>query len=718
MLGQVLNGNIVLGFDSENSSFQVVGNNIDVLLRLQQPGPNQDPLPSGATIMVDASISDKAFDSSTVQTAISYEFNIIDLDPPVISNLIPAPNAVNITENTNICLTITDPNGVGVDLSSVNIKVNNIFAVKNGEEQPSYAAVYRGVVGNGFYFVINPIANLPSAQATTVYIAAADQRGTSVTQTYSFLVRDFTAPQLVDIYPQDGTSHILPSTNLAFVIDEDIDGYGVDFTSLEIKVDGQLVNQRLTDALLNPVGSSPILDGYVETVLFDGYGSFDFPSIYNTDDQLLFRGYEINIRPIGTHKYDILINPKVNFEYNSFVALQLKVSDLGGTFNVASSLFQIAAQDDIVTTAYPDTGTYKNFLDGYGTQNATSFLYNTGVELSTNAPNTRTFYTLDGSVPLVDKHGNARGNTRYYDKPILLQREGLHVLNFFSIDQAGNQESMKQEVYMIAPLPPDARPVVRIPLVADITFPTRILPVETTALFKEGLVVQVLDNIRPPVVTKILSVNATSSPPFIIVEDPVERLSSNFTTDSLGNIVLKSSGGRNARVTLIEQPIDPSSPVEFDTTATAENFYIGSDASGQNQADSVIEQLRILNVASSDEEILADFALLNKGARFTNQENPATLAATFTALEKKRSNLPDNTLVLLDFDGSIQNKPRQGVLKNNTTSIRDKVLAGNTIVFTIYVKRNTFVDKELLRQVLRNFTPIDLQVKVNFIEID
>lgn len=656
------------------------------------------------------------------QTTLSYAFRIIDIEPPVISNRIPAPNSTNINEETNIALAITDPNGDGVQLSTVNIKINNIYAVRDGEVQSSYATLVTGspiATGNGYYFIVDPINSLPSAQPTTVHVEAQDVRGTSVTETYSFLVRDFRAPQLDSFYPPNNTTHILPATNIIFTVDEDQDGYGVDFGTLSISINGQLINKKIIDGYESTLDGIGIVDGYnVQIVPFDGYGTFSFPPISNSLDEPLFRGFDVDIRPIAKNKYDIIINPYIDFDFESFIALQVQVADFGGQTNSASCLFQIAAQDQIVTTAYPDTGTYKNFLDGYGIQNSTSFLYNSGIELHTNLPNTRTFFTLDGSTPSIDRYGNTRGSTRFYSQPILLQRDGLHVLNFFSVDEAGNAEPMKQEIYMIAPLPAEVSPVTSIPIVADIVFATRIIPVESTSLFKENIIVKVLDDIRPPIVTKILSVNPTSSPPFIIVEDPVERLSSNFTTDVNGNLILKPSAGRNARVVLIQQPIDPLSPVDFDSTAVAENFYIGSDVNGLNQADSVLEQLRILNIASSDEEILADFTLLNKGARFVNQDSDVALSSTFSALEKKRSNLPNNTLVLLDFDGSIQTKPRQGTLKNNTTSIRDKVLASNTIVFTIYIQKNTFVDKELLKQVLRNFTPVDLQVKVNFIEID
>lgn len=714
VIAQMLSGVPQFGFDPSNTTLQLEGTDLDVYLRLLSTTPGQDPFPSGATITVAVNISD---DNNT--TPLTFSFSIIDLMPPVISNLVPAPGSININENTNIAIAISDPNGDGVDLNTVNIKVNNISAVANGVPQLNFAATNIITGSNVYYFVIDPINPLPSAQPTTVYIEAKDLRGTLGTQSYSFAVRDFTAPQLEAIYPLDGSSHILPATNMTFTINEDPDGYGLDFNTLSMRVNGEIIHRQLIDGYQNTIDTIGLVDGYnIQTIPLNGAGTYAFPSIYNSQQSLLFRGYRIHIHSSTTNHYDVVIDPNIDFDNNAFIALQVNVADLGGHANSASSLFQIAALDQIVTTATPDTGTYKNFLDGYGLQNGNAFLYTTGIQLQTNLPNTRTFYTLDGTTPSIDKYGNVRGNTRFYNQPILLQREGLHVLNFFSIDDAGNQEPMKQEVYMVAPLPPSAFPVRDIPIVADITFPTRVIPVETTAVFKEGLIVNVLDNIRPPVTTKILSVNATSSPPFIIVEDPVERLSSNFTTDAGGNLILKPTPGRNARIVLIPQPIDPSSPVHFDTTAVGQNFYIGSDSSGLHQADSIIEQLRILNVASTDEEILADFTLLSKGARFTNQDNPATLTSVFSALEKRRSNLPDHTLVLLDFDGNIQSKTRQGALKNNTTTIRDKVVAGNTIVFTIYVKKNTFVDKELLRQVLRNFTPVDLQVKVNFIEID
>ena len=69
---------------------------------------------------------------------------------------------------------------------------------------------------------------------------------------------------------------------------------------------------------------------------------------------------------------------------------------------------------------------------------------------------------------------------------------------------------------MVDILPPDKSIVSSANITADIPYLTTIIPVDQTALFKLGQVVRVLDDIRPPVITKILSINETSNPKFII----------------------------------------------------------------------------------------------------------------------------------------------------------------------------------------------------------
>jgi len=62
-----------------------------------------------------------------------------------------------------------------------------------------------------------------------------------------------------------------------------------------------------------------------------------------------------------------------------------------------------------------------------------------------------TYYTLDGSTP-------DQGSFQY-SGPILITREGVTVLKFFSVDLLGNKEDVKTEQYIIDTTPPSTRAI-------------------------------------------------------------------------------------------------------------------------------------------------------------------------------------------------------------------------------------------------------------------
>lgn len=692
---------------STGSSITKIGNDIDVLLT------RDTEYLSSAQMEVLISVSDES-NTLIVPNAdpVSFEFSIIDVQPPIITNLIPGIEATNVAETSTISLTFRDENGSGIDLTSVNITLNGLDAVVNGQLQSSLLNLSLSMIittpfpsstdFESVTFILKTIDDLSSARPVQVVAQGRDNRGNDVSLIYSFRVRDYLPPRIEKTFPADANDHILPSTDIRFKIIEESDGYGVDFDTLSVEVDGySVINQTrfsipvdgYLDDFLGRTFLQPFEDGYLITpeVFDDAYDAY-----------LTYPGFLVTIDEFVRGEYSFIIDPLNNFEFEQTVPVRINVSDRGGHFTSEVYAFITATEGEIITTAFPDTGTFKNFIDGYGLKDANKFLYETGVTLTTNLPDTITFYTTDGSIPVIDACNQVLGTTQVFTKPIIINREGLNALKFFSIDSAGNEESLKQEVYMIDIIPPEIREVLAVRIVADIPFPTAVIPVETTQLFRTDELVRILDDAIPPILTKILTVNETSDPPFLIIDDQVAKL----------------KVSRNARVEKTEQPIDPQIAIEFDTANIPGFMYIGSDGLESNQADSVFEEFRVLNKASTDEEILADFTLLAKGERFANQDEPVLLSSTeFSALERERVNLPDNTLVLLHFDGNVENEDRRGVLTNNTTPVVDTFAAANDIIFIIFIKEGEFVDRELLREVLEGFAPADLNVIVRYEEI-
>lgn len=661
--------------------------------------------PSDAEITINIAAQDEANLFSD-----SFSFDIIDSNPPEINNLIPAQNAINIAETSTISLTFSDQNGSGINLEQTKITLNGLDAVSAGELQLdtldgssqrliTYFPLSTEI--ESVTYVLKTINDLDSARPVNVVASTKDNRRNQTSLTYQFNVRDYLPPRIEKTFPADNDQNILPSTDIRFKLIEEQEGYGVNFSSLVVEIDGYspINHTRLS----NPV------DGYIddfigrtfEQFVLDGDGYT--PQAF-TDDAyqiLTYPGYQLKIEQLVPREYCFTINPEINFDYLQTVPVKIVVEDRGGNLQSDTYFFTTAEKDQIITTASPDTGTFSNFIDGYSVEGANRFLYTQGIEFSTNIGDTTTYYTTDGSVPMIDRYNKVVGTTQVYTKPVLINKEGLNVVKYFSIDQAGNKESVKQETYMIDILPPEISEITSTPIAADIPLATTIIPIETTALFSQGETVRILDDAIPPIITKILTLNTTSNPPFIIVENPVAKLKVE----------------RNARVEKATQPINPSSPIEFDTKSIPEFLYIGSDGNQQQQADAVFEQFRILNKASTDEEILADFTLLSKGSKFFNQDDPVVLGSEFSDLEKQRVNLPNDTLVLLDFDGNVLNAPRQGVLASNTVQIVDVNAAANDVIFTIKIKEGEQVDRELLREVLTDFAPTDLNIIVRYQEI-
>jgi hypothetical protein len=642
----------------------------------------------------------------------TFDFQVRDVTPPSLSSFVPSIGQVNVLESSSIAFMLSDANQSGIDLSSVQVTINGNKAIENGVVQGSFLDTGLSnvittlipsttLIATALYLLI-PLNDLPSAQFTTISILALDNQGNKVSRSYNFRVRDYKSPTIENLYPNDGYEHILPQTDIRFDLVEDPDGYGINFSTLTIEIDGYSISDQrylgtpvdgYNDDYISRYFSQASIDGYIIT-----------PPVYDAYNNLTYPGFYTTIKPTTPGRYEFVVNPDFVFPFNYFVTSSVYVEDLGGNFATFNFSFTTAAEDDLITTAYPDTNTYKNFIDGYGVLGAAEFLVNQGVELTNNFPDGYTiiYYTTDGSQPRIDSSNKVIGTTKVYTQPILINKEGLNVIKYFSIDLAGNREDVKQDIYIIDIIPPEIQQVRFTRIVADIPLLTAIIPVEDTDLFEGGELVRILDDARPPILTKILTINKTSSPPFLIVEDQVQKL----------------KVSRNARVEKTEQLLDPLQSIQFDTANIPEYFYIGSDGFGQNQADSVFEQFRILNRASTDEEILADFTLLDKGVKFFNQEEPVVLSSQFSELEKQRVNLPNNTLVLLDMDGTVVNTPRQGTLINNSIPIVDVSVAANDIVFTIKIKKSENVDRELLRQVLTNFAPVDLNIIVDYIEID
>lgn len=198
-------------------------------------------------------------------------------------------------------------------------------------------------------------------------------------------------------------------------------------------------------------------------------------------------------------------------------------------------------------------------------------------------------------------------------------------------------------------------------------------------------------------------------------------------------------------------------PISIEMGAVGDRWLnIGTNIDGKIQAEAVFEELRILNRASTDMQILQDWRLLLNGLRFRNEKETIVLSEEEQKLiaEKdlsiERLSIPDQTLVLMHFDNSYQSIPGvdnritlpSGVMieygryeinpatqlpylvVDNTpldllakgNPIIDQRTAVNQLAIDVFVKKGEHVDKDLVLESINRIIPARGEALVSFVE--
>ena len=189
-------------------------------------------------------------------------------------------------------------------------------------------------------------------------------------------------------------------------------------------------------------------------------------------------------------------------------------------------------------------------------------------------------------------------------------------------------------------------------------------------------------------------------------------------------------------------------PFVINLNTDAPLLNIGNDIDGLRQADSVIEELRILNTPSSDAEILDDWRLLYYGIPF---QNAAVGDAQFTSqelqliaqegLNQARVSLPTQTLELMHFDTSIQSVPgidnrptnSNGTIQQDSNgnyietanglpldlaTVQNPIISGtaatNQLVITVYTHENDSIDQDLVTESINQLMPARGEALISF----
>jgi len=184
-----------------------------------------------------------------------------DVTSPVLSNQNPAPDQTGVIIETNISLDITDDDS-GLDAYSVILAIDGHTAWEMEMAQPGFS-VGTFAIADGYRYVINPDADFSTYSYVVVEVDAYDFAGNYLDAYYSFLTIDTDPPEIANEFPPDGASGVNPNTLLS--VDIFSKGIGVDFSTINAYVDGQLAYNGSFIAPFNGVSSDitpTVVDGY------------------------------------------------------------------------------------------------------------------------------------------------------------------------------------------------------------------------------------------------------------------------------------------------------------------------------------------------------------------------------------------------------------------------------------------------------------------------
>lgn len=229
--------------------------------------------------------------------------------------------------------------------------------------------------------------------------------------------------------------------------------------------------------------------------------------------------------------------------------------------------------------------------------------------------------------------------------------------------------------------------------------------------------------------------------------------------DGYGTMIPMRAGTYNMRIVVQDDAGNIGSAyrrfsfnVPFEFSEAPSDIWIGSDLNGQNQSDSVIEQLTIRNVAITDDEAAMDYLTGLRGLPlrtvkesrlvFSIKEEATIrqlaidiltasgeLPTTLTSVEQERriaakektikSHLNDTNRILLLSNFNVEIEPTDGadnLEKAYNPVIREK-LSLNELQITVLQKTNEVIDKDLLADLIEKIKPTHMKVLLKFEEV-
>ena len=179
----------------------------------------------------DGSIN-KVIDTANDSPAASITL-ISDNISPILKELSPAKNAIDVKPDTRVTLHIRD-DGSGVDKTSIVMKINGQKVIPNSS----------GSVSDYFLEYI-PSSPFPLGQKVVVDVTCQDMAKNTLQGTYSFtIIKDTKAPYTLYHYPAKNAVNVSVGSMVMLHVLDDVSG--VDISSIVMKVKGVLVTPVIT----------------------------------------------------------------------------------------------------------------------------------------------------------------------------------------------------------------------------------------------------------------------------------------------------------------------------------------------------------------------------------------------------------------------------------------------------------------------------------------
>jgi hypothetical protein len=307
-----------------------------------------------------------------VMSPFTYSYTTRDTDEPDLHDVLPQPYETGVALNSDIAMGIRDLLS-GVDLTSVNILINDVYLVQNGEDQTGGQVTISGDASD-YHFLYEPAAPFEPNTLYEFMVIATDLEEDPNLMVEAYNLTTGTEsdqdPPYVDQLDPAPDSTAYRTTNVSFHVKDDFGG--VNLSTLNVTLEGEAIvvggedqtggqvtirGQR-RDIEINYDPPQPFADGQVVDVVIDA-ADFTSPGNAMTTYSYSFTvAADVN-PPIGTNHYP----PKNATDAFRNTSVHLDLID-GETGVDASTIVMTVAGAPVSPTVWEIDGGYHVYWPG------------------------------------------------------------------------------------------------------------------------------------------------------------------------------------------------------------------------------------------------------------------------------------------------------------------------------------------------------------------